>query len=312
MARLVDYLISDVRVQTENEDFSDSIGIGDDEVLRYINEAQQRIQARIYATYKNVFTEEKVESIVADQEEYSLPADAFTGNAVSQVEFKSDSDEKNYYPLELRSIKNRSVVSGHPDIYFRKNKKILISPVPETSNGSLRISYAKAVNKLDKRRGSVASVTDSGTQITAITLEVSTDSVDTDAVAKDNFLCVVDRAGNIKMKNIEYDSISGTTGVVTLTSNHTYESGESIAVGDYIVVGKYTSTHSELPDHVERYLMAYAAWKLLKRDSSADYSEQESELGQMESEIVDTFAGIDDDVYQIPEINEDEMWFELY
>jgi hypothetical protein len=55
MARLVDYLISDVRVQTENEDFSDSIGIGDNEVLRYINEAQQRIQARIYATYKNLY-----------------------------------------------------------------------------------------------------------------------------------------------------------------------------------------------------------------------------------------------------------------
>lgn len=312
MARLIDYLISDVREQTENEDFSDNIGISDDEFLRYINEAQQRIQARIYAQHKHIFTEEETYSVVADQESYSIPDNSFTGNAISQVEFKHSSDDKDYRPLELRNLKNRSVASGNPQFYIRKNKKFLISPVPSSSQGTLRLSYAKAVRRLDKRRGSIASFTDSGTQITALTLEVSTDSVDTTATAKDNFLCIVGRDGTIKMKNIEYDSISGTTGVVTLTANHTYESGESITVGDYIVVGKDTSTHSELPDHVERYLLAYCAWKILKRDSSADYSEQESELGQMESEIVATFGDIDDDIHLIPEINSDEVWFDTW
>jgi len=313
MTRLVDYLISDVREQTENEDFSDNIGISDAEFLRYLNEAQQRIQARIYAQHSHVFTTEDIQSIVANQEAYNLPSDAFTGNSVSLVEYKNSADVDDYRPLEQASYRTRNSADGEPLYYSRKNGQILLRPVPSSSgNRTLRISYPKAVRRLDKRRGSIASFTDSGTQITALTLEVSTDSVDSTAVAKDNFLCIVGRSGVIKMKNIEYDSISGTTGVVTLTSNHTYESGESVAVGDYIVVGKDTSTHSELPDHVERYLMAYCAWKILKRDSSADYSEQETELGQMESEIVATFADISDDLHQIPEINEDEIWFDNY
>ena len=63
-----------------------------------------------------------------------------------------------------------------------------------------------------------------------------------------------------------------------------------------------------MPDHVERYLIAYASWKILKRDSSVDYTEQESELSNMEQEIVETYADISDDIYQIPEVNDDEAW----
>ena len=112
------------------------------------------------------------------------------------------------------------------------------------------------------------------------------------------------------MTDIEYDSIDETTGIVTLTnSSHTYISGETLTAGDFIVVGKNSSTHSELVDFVERYLLAYCSWKILKRDSSVDYQEQQTELSQLETEIVASYADISDDIYEIPEINKDEVWF---
>jgi len=309
MSRRLDYLVTDVRLQTENEDFSDSVGISDAEFIRFINEAQTRLHARIVQQHNSIFLEEYSTSSVNAQESYSLPSDIYLGNKVTQVDYSTTGLVKDYYPLKPTYLRNRSGAEGNPDAYIRKSGVILLSPIPNSSSNLVRITYVKKLRKLDIRRGSVASFTDSGTQITALTLDVSTDTVDTTQTDKDNYLCIVDRDGAIKMANIEYDSISGTTGVVTLTASFTYESGESFSVGDYIVVGKDTSTHSELPDHVERYLLAYASWKILKRDSSADYTEQESELQNMESEIVASYSDISDDIYEIPEINDEEVWF---
>jgi len=310
--RRLDYLVTDARLATENEDFSDTVGIDDEEFIRFFNEAQTRIHSLISQQHSAIFLKDTITNIVANQESYSLPSDCLLGNKVAQVEYSHDGNTDNYVPLKPTFLKNRNSNSGEPLNYIRRSGTILLSPVPDTSTGTLRITYIEKPRSLDIRRGSISSFTDSGTQITAITLNVSTDTVDSTAVGKDNFLCVVDRAGAIQMADIEYDSIDASTGVVTLTSNHTYSSGEALAAGDYIVVGKNTSTHSELADFVERYLLAYVSWKILKRDSSADYSEQQEELAQLEKEIIDSYADISDDIYEIPEINEDEVWFGKY
>jgi len=306
--RRIDYLITDVRLQTENEDFSDTVGISDTEFLRFINEGQDRLQARIAQQHNSIFLSESTYNIVGSQESYTLPSDIFLGNRVTQVDYSPSSDTTKYMPLAPATLRTRNSGTGTPASYIRQSGTILVNPVSSSSTGLLRVTYHKKLAKLDIRRGSILTFTDSGTQVTALSLDVTTDSVDTTATDKDNFLCIVGRDGTIKMKNIEYDSISGTTGVVTLTASHTYETGETLAIGDYIVVGKDTTTHSELPDHVERYLIAYASWKILKRDSSVDYTEQESELSNMEQEIVETYADISDDIYQIPEVNDDEAW----
>ena len=307
--RRLDYLITDARLQTENEDFSDTVGIDDEEFVRFFNEAQTRIHSLIVQQHSAIFLKENTQTLTSGTEAYNLPSDCLLANKVTQVDYSHDSSSDNYVPLKPTYLKNRYSSEGAPMYYIRKAGQVLINPIPNRSNGSIRITYIEKPRGLDIRRGSINAVTDSGTQITALTMEVTTDTVDGDALDKDNFLCIVDRAGNIKMADIEYDSVNSTTGVVTLTQNHTYDSGESIAVGDYVVVGKNTSTHSELADFVERYLIAYVAWKILKRDSSADYQEQQDELAQLEREIIESYADISDDIYEIPEINDDEVWF---
>lgn len=311
--RDVKYLIEDVREQTENEIFTDSdnTGISDNEFLRFLNDAQYRLHSVITQKHPSVFITTTEPTVVPNQESYTLPSNIYINNKVSLVEFSPTTNKKDYYVLEPSSNRYRSTaVEGDPDRYIRQAGAVLLAPVPTSAGSLLRISYIRRPIALDIKRASIASVTldTNNNTITALSFDVSTDSIDSAELEKNNFFTIVDRNGNIKMKDIEYDNISTSDGVITVTSSFTFESGETIDVGDYVVRGKYASTHSEFPASVERYLIAYAAWKILKRDSSADYSEQQQELLAMEDEIVQAYSDISDDITPIPELENHWIW----
>jgi len=307
-----------VRQSTENTDFSDTVGIKDAEFLRFINDAQYRIHNLIVQQHPSVFLTEYTTSIVANQEAYTLPVKSFIGNKVTQVEFTSQSSGNSYYyPLRPASLYQRSSGpssgKGSPSKYIRKSGAILLSPIPSSSTGSLRITYTHKLPKLDLRRGSVASVTlDSSTNtITALSLNVSTDTVDGTELDKFTRLSICDEEGNVKMANIKYTNIDTGTGVVTVDGSFTYDTGETIEAGNYVVAGEYSSTHTELDELVERYLIAYATLKIFQRDSNiTDLQVQQEILLSMETDILSAYAEISDDIMEIPEIiSDDDSWF---
>jgi hypothetical protein len=310
MSRYVSYLIEDVRESTENEEFSDTFGIKDKEFLRFLNDAQYRIHSLIIQKHPSVFMKESVTSITADQEVYTLPIDTYAGNRVVQVEFSTTGLDTDYYPLRPSSLyrRNKGAI-GDPTHYIRKAGTVLLSPVPANSVGSLRITYSHKLPKLDLRRGSVATVVLTSSAITTLTLDVSTDSVDSTTLDKFTRMTIVDEEGNVQMKNIKFTNADSGTGVVTIDSAFTFESGETISVGDYVVAGAVSSTHTELDDMVERYLIAYATFKILHRDSNVDSDKQQQVLLAMESEIVESFAELTDDITEIPNIiSYDDEW----
>jgi hypothetical protein len=313
-SRYISYLIEDVRLSTENTDFSDTIGIKDTEFLRFLNDGQQRIQNTIVQQHPQVFLKEKTVSVTGDQEAYSLPIDAYLGNKVSQVEFNPQSTGKEYfYPLRPASLFERdSGSNGDPIKYIRQTGKILLIPIPDASVGQLRYNYVQKLPRLALRRGSVSSVTlDSNTNtVTALSLDVSTDSVDTNELSKWTRVSIVDEEGNVKMKNIKVTNVDGSTGVVSVDPSFSYEDGETIGVGNYIVEGSYSSTHVLLDEMVERYLIAYATFKILQRDSNiTDLQVQQNVLLEMESEIAEAYAEISDDIMEIPQIiSYDDDW----
>lgn len=313
MSRRVDRLIDHIRSITENDTVNSTTDIEDGEILEFINEAQHRIQSKILAQHPRVFIKETTISGVQDQEEYDLPSDVYLASKVVAVEYTEDTgSDKTYSKLRPGYERDRrSDLSGFPCKYIRRDKldsdvgSILLSPRPSSSSGTIRVTYVQRMDELDKRRGIISAVTDSGTQITALTLDVSGNPpIDSTDLDNHDFICVVSKTGAMKMRNIQFDSIDTSTGVVTLTSNHTYSSGESIAVGDYIVGGKDTSTHSRLPRNVERYLIQFAAWKIFKRDSSTDSAEQLQELLAIESEILESFGEIQEDLHEIAIIDD--------
>lgn len=312
MSRIVNRLIDQVRRETENEDVSSNAGVADIEFLQYLNDAQDRLQSLITATHPTVFVKEKIIDVIQDTEIYDIPDDAYKENAVTTVEYNPSNNTEDYYHLEQSSMKNRdTAVQGFPVTYIRRSGQILLQPRPQQA-GSVRINYIKRIDRLDKRRGivSISVLNENARTITTLELDTgsSNPALDVSTLLEDNYVTICNRDGVPVMRNIPIDSIDASTGVITVSSGFVYENGESLPVGSYIVSGKDARTHSELPRMCERYLIAYASWKLLKRDSSVDFAEQQAELMQMENDIVNSFADIDDDIRFIPILNTWSEW----
>ena len=310
--RLVDRLIEQVRRETENENPTAFSGIGTSEFLQYLNDAQDRLQSVIIATNPKILVEEKELDVIVDQEAYNIPENAYMENKLLTVEYSPSGDFEDYYHLEQTTIKRRdTAVQGFPVTYIRRAGKILLQPRPQQA-GLLRVNYVKTINRLDSRRGiiSAAVLDNSARSITTLELDASSSSpaLDASALELNDYICIVDKDGNIEMRNIPVDSIDSATGVVTVSAGFTFDEGETISVGSFAVSGKETSTHSELPRMTERYLIAYCAWKILKRDSSVDYAEMQEELTRMEQDIINSFADISDDVTYVPQLNHWSDW----
>ena len=111
---------------------------------------------------------------------------------------------------------------------------------------------------------------------------------------------IVDRG----LKRDQFVTIADTS--ISVVSN-TGQPLSGAAEHDVILWGGYSSNISELPEIAEKYLRAYAIWKMFKRDSSDDSREQFEELMMMKASIVDSIAEQDGDVFDIPLINNE--WF---
>lgn len=315
MSKLIDYIIDEARESTENEEFDETVGLSEEEIIKFINQAQHRLHSKIVAQHPLVFTETDTKNVIANQEAYDIDHKAYLANKISQVEYSSTGNVDDLYVLRKGYLRNRDTgAEGDPDAYIRRGGQILLLPTPLDSNGILRITYIRKIKKLDKRRGQVKAVTlDSGTStITNLEINyVNGSTVDSTALRKNTRFTVVDKYGNIKMENILLSSLDSSVSydtTLSVDSSFTYKSGETIEVDDYIVPGPYTTTHFELGPEVERYIQLYTEFKILKRDSSVDSQEAFQELAEIESDIIDSYADISDDILEIPEINEQDWW----
>jgi hypothetical protein len=304
--KLIDKLISQIRKQTENEN---EAAIDNSEILQYLNDGQERLHAVVSAKHPKAFIETKEYDIVPGQADYELPVNVFLDNKVLNVEYSYSGQTDDYYPLDPITLKERTNYSGYPTNYIRRSGKVTLDPIPDTTSGKIRVEYVKRINHLDLRRGVVDVITTDSSTITSLVLDTSNlIAIDGDAFNDVEYVCLVDKYGNIGYANIPVDSVDTSTGVVTITSGYEFSAGESASAGDYIVVGENTSTHSEFPRNCERYLIAYASWKLLKRDSSVDFAEQQQELLAMEDDIVASYADVDDDYQRIPVYSSFDYW----
>lgn len=311
--RRIDQLIDLVRERTRNLNFSrDSSGnilegISDNLILEYLNQAQDHLQAAILAVYPNEFIAEKTPSIVANQEGYTIADRVFVNNKIVTVECRSTSNLSDYYILDQGTFRDRDTDSGWPKYYIRKGSTILLNPIPSTSQGNLRIVYYRELDDIDIRRGTISSHTASATTLTALTLSTTGD--DDIALADADYLCVNDRYGTVTMYNIPISSYASGTGVVTLVGgSFTFATGETIADSNYVTIGKYTTTHSKLPDNSERYLLLYAQKRILTTDESNTSVEEDAELIKIEQDIVNSFADESKDLEYIPILDSNIMW----
>lgn len=317
MAKRADFIIDEVRESTENEEFTEETGLTEEEILKFINQASYRLHSKVVAQHPGVFYEIEEVSLIKDQESYALDFKAYLSNKIVQVEFSPTGQLNDYYPLEPASWYNRdSGAQGDPCSYIRKSNKIYLLPTPDTSSGKVRITYIRRVKRIDKRRGEVKAVTlDPATStITSLDINyVNGASIDNQELVKRTRFCVVDQYGVIKMENVQLSAVVSSTSfdaALSVDPSFTYNNGETIEVGDYVVSGEYCSSHLEWDEEVERFIQLYAEWKVLKRDSSVDSQEMVQELLEIQNDILDSYAEMDHDIRDIPEINNSyDDWF---
>lgn len=307
----IEYLIEDLRRSTENEEFSELVGIPNRDFLRYMNDAQHRIHSMIVNKHPQVFIKDKTYTNVQGQREFAIPFDAHLGNQISNVKYK-DSTGFDYYRLKPDVISNNTIdqknsLVGLPCRYFRRSGKLILDNTPR-SQGTLVMTYVATVPKLDLRRGQVSAVTLDTDTITNLTLNVVSQQIDTDALTRTTRVCIVDDEGNIKMSNIRISGVDIATGIVTIHPDHVFEDGETISVGDYIVSGPLSTTHIQLDSVVERYVMSYCTTKILQQEGSEELVPEAQTLAQMEQDIVASYADISDDFVEIADINDDD-WY---
>lgn len=282
-------LITQARRATENVEFSDTVGLSDNEFIQYANDAQDELEALISKVNSDCFLTSKVVSLSAGVDTYNIPSDALLGTKVAVVLFSPNGVEQNYRPLNQgRPSEMVGSFTGTPSFFVRLGTTIRLIPAPYSSTATIKVHYVQKLPRLDVRAGKIASVSLSSTGITSLTLDTA-DTIDRAKLLEEGYVTIVSPLGVVKMKAIPITDADETTGAVTLGS-FSFENGETAAAGDYLVRGPRSTSHSTLPDICERYILAYMQWRILKRDSSNDASEQMQELDMMKQSIQDAFA----------------------
>ena len=297
-------LVDLARKGSENVDFSDSTGIQDVEFYQFLTDAHRRLESVIHGKHQRALTKIKVQSVAAFSETVDIPIDCYMNNRIILLEVGQTSSPDTFYTLKKGSIQERySGISGHPVYYIRLGGQIILKPKLSIAS-NIRWTYQLALPSADKKRGKIESLTvDTTTRtITALKLDpTATDGVlDVDNLNQQQYITVVGRDGTVKLKKLEITSVDDDGTVNIYNGSHVYDDDESLAVGDFVCSGWYSSFRSQLPDICERYLLAYAVMKAHKRDSNIDISESIQELQAMEEDIAMSFAEPDSDVDYVP------------
>lgn len=288
-------LLKQVQRQTENERVGTNDGISLEEYYRYFNDAQLRLQRQILKVNNKAFR--TYTTWPADgTEDYDQPFDMFARNQSVTLEYTSGTDA-DYVTLKKVTQLERSTIAGRPTQYILEGTRILVNAYPAT--GTFRLTYTRRLPLVDKRRATVASRTLSGSfALTALALSGYTDA---DYLLADH-LCVVDFNGVIKARGIPYTGV--TLGVVTIQgSTYTLPTGyTTITVGEYVCLGAYTSTHFQVDESAEDFLVAYCSRRILNRDGSPDAAELTADELTMLEDITDIYTD-DADIDQVPVTN---------
>lgn len=276
--RRLDFLLTQVRRTTGNTDVN---AIIDDEFVQYFNDGQERIQSLVVQRYPRLFTKEGTINLVLNQDEYDLFSDMFTPHRVRCVE-RTETNEDGYYRLPRINPVERNRLHGY---FLRENKLILDSTSRISKTDGLRVQYIKKIPRIDIRRGKI-------TSLSPLTVDIATVPENTDFST--DYISIVGEDGTQNTTGIFITGYTSGTGVIATTNPLT-----GASIGDYVVYGTYGSTHSGLPDIMEKYLIEYCAVRVFHRDTSVDLQGQSALLQSIEIELEQLFSDDNEDVKEV-------------
>jgi hypothetical protein len=236
MMQRLSFLINKVR---ENTNLTDKNGMSDAQVIRHFEDAQKTIQSIIHQAElePDLFVKTKVITVTSGEVTADLPADVFRDNAILYVTI-SDKTK----PL----TKIQSYERGSRQGYFLENKTIGFSTALLLSYSTFNVKYFRRLPTLDIRRGKLSVVGAS-----SLTLTGQSTTLDLTSLA--DYFTVVDKDGTIIQDGLPLTAYNAGTGVITTSGVDT----GIVTTAHYVVLGKRATSHSELPDECEPYLLHY-------------------------------------------------------
>jgi hypothetical protein len=335
-------ILNHTRKITGNENID---GITDSEFVQHANDAQRKIQTIIVSNYNDLFLKEIYIGYESKKLKYELPDDIFANNRLKLVEWLSSSSSidasswltstpyvigsvilgpdkvmytcilahtsstsfyvskklrwiessihnNNYSRLERASINEKSKFVG----WYTEDKNLCLTFDPDKSlNLGLRVSYPRIIKDIDIRRGTVSAISPN--------LIVNIATVPSGTVFDVDYISIVDFDGNTVQNNIQVTGYNAGTGAISTTTTI-----DTTCNGKYVVYGKDTTTHSELPDICEPYLIEYMALRTSTSDSSSDSQMIAGIFAPLATDLEKIFSVQDESSRYTPIIDSDYLY----
>ena len=302
--RRLELLIDTARELTQNTRYDADSGISQKLFVEYFNHASAALNRLVTNAKSKWFMKEVLVPVVQGQELYAWPKHIFLYN-IDTMEWSDNRTD--YITMYRGMVKDRfNTTVGYPYGYIPRNDGFLLAPT--LNSGTLRLNYIKQPSRLEIRAGLISAVTINGSnQITALTISPTDPTFNPTYLNRDNFICVVDKFGKQTARHIVFNSVNVTTGVFSIDP-FTLETGDTVAIGNYVVSGYDSTNLPEYPTTAEDFLKKHVEYECKYGDASKWSEEAKQDLIAIGQQILDSFGIMTDDVVQIPIINADYLW----
>lgn len=246
--RRLELLINEAKLSTNTTDIN---SVSTLLCQGYINRIQSYVEDLMFLVNdeNDLFISDYIFQLVPGQDEYPLPPHIYAKSSIDNLAVSFLNGLSNtYLPLKKVSRKQQGFTFG----YFIREDKIVLTPRP-TSPLNMKLAYVRKLPTLGIRGATVSSTTPTTIVVTNYVSGFESLS---------DYISIVDSSGTILVSGLSF-SFNGTT-------TFTVPSTAGIPNGSYIVSGAYSTTHSQLPDECEKYLIIALERMIQYRQSSPD------------------------------------------
>ena len=282
--RRIDFLIRQCRRATDNKDIN---ALVDFEIIQYFNDAQRSIQNIIFQANgsADIFSRTKNLTLTANQTTVPLPVDIYAQNSVYDVFMLASIGGNIIQHIRRVSPKERDTIFG----YVLQGKNLLLTTnLNNSATNNLAINYEAKLPIFSPILSTVRSIDTLNNTVT-----VGSDLLENypEFYLEDEKFSFVDSEGVTKVNRLRL--IDYTEGSTTLKFVGDLTGGsdfDGVEVGDVLCLGEDSTTHSQLMDSTETYLLAYVNRMMFGRNSDIDVNIQHGFTEQERVDLAELYA----------------------
>lgn len=298
------YIGDIITIQRHDTRNTDVAAHSDSVLLRYNQYAQNRLYGLISYQYNYAFEYEYEVAISANENTYTVNDNVAFGSRIVRVEYSPDGSGTGYKPLlPVPTRYDRFYGGSRPIYYRRRGKDVVIEPTPVVAQGKLKITYERALDYPALRVGRINGTPSNS--VIDLTHSSGAPSTENEALFLENvYVCVSDPFGTPLLYNGIISSYNSSSDELTLKEDVSNYLVDGVALSDladsYITLGKYTTTHSKLPNEAEGYFLEWVNRKLHSVDSSNQFEDTDKMLKEISDTIVASYRRPDKELKRIP------------